>query len=66
MRVVALQPMRPVGGGGGEDGAGVGVEAEAGGAGAADLPFLLPLDAIGVPADGQVPRTSKVFGVPSF
>ncbi|MBK8037816.1 MAG: hypothetical protein IPK22_11925 [Verrucomicrobiaceae bacterium] len=44
--------MRPIGGGGGEDGAGVGVEAEAGGAGAADLPFLLPLDVIRVPADG--------------
>jgi hypothetical protein len=52
MRVVALQPMRPIGGGGGEDGAGVGVEAEAGGADSADLPFLLPLDVVGVPADG--------------
>ena len=52
MRVIPLQPMRPVGGGGGEDGAGVGVETEAGGAGAADLPFLIPLDIIRVPADG--------------
>jgi len=52
MRVVALEAMRPIGGGGGEDGAGVGVEAEAGGAGAADLPFLLPLDVVGVPAHG--------------
>ncbi|MEQ1751663.1 MAG: hypothetical protein ABL974_19740 [Prosthecobacter sp.] len=40
--------MRPVGGGGGEDGAGVRVEAEAGGTGAADLPFLIPLDVVGV------------------
>lgn len=52
MRVIALQPMRPIGGGGGEDGAVVGVEAEAGGAGAADLPFLIPLDVVGVPAHG--------------
>jgi hypothetical protein len=52
MRVIPLQAMRPIGGGGGEDGAGVGVEAEAGGAGAADLPFLIPLHIVGVPADG--------------
>ena len=52
MRVVALQAMRPIGGGGGEDGAAVGVEAEAGGAGAADLPLLTPLDVIRVPAHG--------------
>jgi hypothetical protein len=50
MRIIALQPVRPIGGGGGEDGAGVRVEAEAGGAGAADLPFLLPLDVVGVPS----------------
>ncbi len=53
MRVIALQTMRPIGGGGGEDGAGVRVEAEAGSAGAADLPFLIPLDVVGVPADGE-------------
>jgi len=52
MRIVALEAVGPVGGGGGEDGAGVGVEAKAGGTGAADLPFLLPLDVVGVPADG--------------
>lgn len=52
MRVVPLKTMRPIGGGGGEDGAGVRVEAEAGGAGAADFPFLIPLDVVGVPADG--------------
>lgn len=52
MRVVPLQSMRPIGGGGGEDGAAVGVEAEAGGSGAADLPFLIPLDVVGVPAYG--------------
>jgi len=52
MRVVPLQAMRPIGGGGGEDGAVAGVEAEAGGAGAADLPFLIPLDVIRVPAYG--------------
>ena len=52
MRVVALEAMRPIGGGGGEDGAGVRVEAGAGGAGAADLPFLIPLHVVGVPAHG--------------
>jgi hypothetical protein len=52
MRVIALEAVGPIGGGGGEDGAGVRVEAEAGGAVAADLPFFIPLDVIGVPADG--------------
>lgn len=55
--------MRPVGGGGGgEDGAGVRVEAEAGGAGAADLPFLIPLDIIRVPADGAGAEDFKGLG----
>lgn len=52
VRIIPLESVRPIRGSGGEDGAGVRVEAEAGGAGAADLPFLIPLDVVGVPAHG--------------